>query len=98
MSVRRDRSRKRDLINGSAAEGRMAANPFLVWLAEVAADAVVVRPEDIEAEACGNQSSFSLSPEQPAIVSVADVEEFATGVADGRRAWLSARPAGPMVL
>ncbi len=76
----------------------MAANPFVGWLAEVAADAVVIRPDDLEAEAGGNLWSFSLSPEQAAAVSVAEVEAFANGVADARRVWISARRAGPMDL
>jgi hypothetical protein len=76
----------------------VAANPFPEWLAEVAADEVVVRPDDIEAEARSNLWSFSLSPEQAAAVSVADVAAFAAGVADGRRTWLSAYGAGPIVM
>ena len=76
----------------------MAANPLAEWLAEVAADAVVVRPEDIEVEARANLWSFSLTPEQVAAVSADDVVNFAAGVAEGRRSWLSSRRAGPMVL
>jgi hypothetical protein len=76
----------------------VAANPFPEWLAEVSMDAVVVWPDDIGAEARGNSWSFSLTPEQAAAVSPADVEAFAAGVADARRSWLSARGAGPMVL
>lgn len=76
----------------------MSANPFREWLAEVGTDAVVVRPDDITAEARGNLWSFSLSPEQLAVTSVVDVEVFAVGVAEGRRAWLAARRSGPMVL
>jgi len=76
----------------------MAANPFPGWLAEVADDTVVVCPDDINAEARGNQWSFSLSPEQAAGVTVADVAVFAAGVAEGRRAWLAARGIGSMVL
>ena len=76
----------------------MATNPFPEWLAEVAADAVLVRPGDPDAEARGNAWSFALSPEQAAAVSVADAVAFAAGVADGRRAWLAAHAAGPMTL
>ena len=76
----------------------MAANPFHEWLTEVATDAVVVRPDDIGAECMGNLWRFSLSPEQAAAVTPADVANFASAVADGREAWLSARGAGPMVL
>jgi len=64
----------------------------------VAADAVVVRPDDIAAEARGNLWSFALSPEQAGAVSAAHVEAFAAGVAEGRRTWLAAHDAGPMVL
>lgn len=76
----------------------MVANPFLEWLAEVSADEVAIRPDDINAEANENLWSFSLSSEQAAAVSVADVETFAKGVADTRRVWLSAHEADPMVL
>lgn len=76
----------------------MAANPFPGWLADVVADAVVVRPDDIDAEARGNLWSFALMPEQCAAISVADVEAFAVAVADGRWEWLVAHDAGPMVL
>ena len=76
----------------------MVANPFPEWLPDVVADAVVVDPSNIAAEAHGNQWSFSITPEMAAAVSIADVEAFAAGVADARRAWLSARGAGPMVL
>jgi hypothetical protein len=73
-------------------------NPFPGWLAEVAADVIVVKPDDINAEARSNFWSFSLSPEQVGCVSPNDVEEFATGVAIGRRAWLVDRASAPMVL
>ncbi len=76
----------------------MATNPFSGWLAEVAGDAVIVCPDDINAETSSNSWSFSLSPEQVATVGVADVVAFAEGVIDGRRAWLAARGAGPMVV
>jgi hypothetical protein len=65
----------------------MTANPFPEWLPEVAADAVRIDPADISAEARGNQWSFSLTPEEAAAVSVADV----TPAADFREiaaAWL----------
>jgi hypothetical protein len=76
----------------------VVANRLREWLTHVAADAVVVRPDDIDAEARGNLRSFALSPEEASAVSAADVEAFAAGVADARGAWLSARGAGPMVL
>lgn len=76
----------------------VAANPFPEWLAEVAADTVVVHPDNITAEARGNLWSFTLAPEQAAAVSVADVETFAAGVAESRRSWLAARGFGTMVL
>jgi hypothetical protein len=67
-------------------------------LPDVAADAVVVDPDNIAAEAHGNQWSFSITLEEAAAVSIADVEAFAAAVAEARSAWLSARGAGPMVL
>ncbi len=73
-------------------------NPFIEWIAEVAADPVVVRQDNIGAEAKSNLWSFSLSPEQAAVVSVADVLRFAEQVILARRAWLNARNAGEMVL
>ena len=76
----------------------MALNPFIEWLEEVAADAVVIRPDSIEAEAHGNRWSFSLSPEQRAVVSVADVVRFAAEVATARSAWLRSRKAAQMTL
>jgi hypothetical protein len=76
----------------------MTANPFPEWLAEVAADAVIVDPGNIAAEARENQWSFSITAEMAAVATIADVETFAAQVADARRAWLLARGAGPMVL
>lgn len=73
------------------------SNPFPGWLAEVAADAVVVEPDDMMAEADGNLWSFSLTPEQAAAVTVDEVESFAAGVAEGRRSWHIAHHAGSMV-
>lgn len=66
----------------------VSANPFPGWLAEVATDAVVVRPDDIETEARCNLWAFTLTPEQVPFVTPTDVESFATVVADSRRAWL----------
>jgi hypothetical protein len=74
----------------------MAANPFPEWLAEVAADAVVVRPDDVTAEARCNLWTFGLSAEQRAAVTVAEVEEFVRAVVAARGRWLAARGAGPM--
>jgi hypothetical protein len=76
----------------------VAVNPFPGWLAEIAADPIVICPDCIDAEAHGNLWSFALSPEQAAVVSVTDVEAFAAGVADGRRAWLMAHRSEQMVL
>ena len=73
-------------------------NPFIEWIAQVAADPVVVRPDNIGAEAKGNLWSFSLSPQQAAAVTVADVRRFAEQVILARRAWLNARNAGAMVI
>lgn len=73
-------------------------NPFVDWLAEVAADPVVVCPDDIDAEARCNRWSFALSPEQAAVVAVADVTAFAARVEAARRAWLMAHHCKPMVM
>ncbi len=74
----------------------MAANPFPEWLAEVAADAVLVRPNDTLAEAHGNLWAFSLNDEQRMAVTHADVEHFVRDLAIARGQWLAAREAGPM--
>ncbi len=76
----------------------MVENPLPGWLAEVAAAAVVVRPDDINAEAHGNLCSFSLSPEQAAAVSAAEVVEFVWAIAEARGRWLAAHGSGPMLL
>ena len=76
----------------------MVTNPFLDWLDEVAADAIVICPDDINAEANGNLWYFPLSREQAAVVTPADVEIFASGVIEARRAWLAAHGAHPMIL
>jgi len=76
----------------------LALNPFIEWLAEVAADPVVIRPDSIEAEARGNLWSFALSTEQSAAVSIADVALFARQVTQVRSEWLSARKASSMIL
>ena len=59
---------------------------------------MVVRPDDINAEAHGNMWSFSLTAEQAASVTTTDVVAFAAAVADARRAWLSANGFGSLVL
>lgn len=61
-------------------------------------DCIVVRPDDILAEARGNLWSFSLSPEQLAVVKIEDIERFAAAVADARRVWLARQQLGPMIL
>src|ERR1700722_4768606 len=73
-------------------------NPFPTWLDEVASEPLVVNTDCIEAEAHRNMWSFSLSREQAASVSIADVEEFARGVIEARRASLSATGMRPMVM
>lgn len=73
-------------------------NPFHEWLAEVAADEVTVRPADIAAECGGNTWSFSLSPEQAAVVTPADVAAFAASIAESRGAWLIMHRHATMVL
>jgi hypothetical protein len=67
-------------------------------LAEVAADAIVVRLDDIDAEAHGNMWSFSFSPEQTAAIRVAEVVEFIQAIAAARGRWLAAHPSGPMLM
>lgn len=74
----------------------MSANPFPEWVAEVAADAVVVRPGAPVAEARGNQWGFGLGPEQRAAVTATDVEEFVRAVVEARDRWLAERGLGPM--
>lgn len=63
----------------------MIQNPLLEWLPEVAADRVVVRPGDIDAEAQGNLWSFSLTGDQAAALAPSDVTRFAMQVIDSRR-------------
>lgn len=74
----------------------MTANPFPEWLAEVAADGVVVCPDDMIAEARGNLWCFGLDDEQRAAVAAAEVEGFVRAVAAARGRWLVERGAGPM--
>jgi hypothetical protein len=74
----------------------VAANPFPGWLAEVAADPVVVRPDDLIAEARANLWTFGLDDEQRVVVTPAEVEEFIRAVAAARGRWLATRGAGPM--
>ncbi|MGL6076256.1 MAG: hypothetical protein ACRC8S_19040 [Fimbriiglobus sp.] len=74
------------------------ANPFHGWLAEVAADLVVVRPDDIIAEALGNLWTFNLTAEERAVVTVADVEEFIWAIAAARGRWLTGLRSRPMRL
>ena len=69
----------------------MAVNPFPEWLAEVAADTIVIRPDAINAEAQGNLWTFALDPEQRAAVTPADVEEFVRAVAAARGRALAER-------
>jgi hypothetical protein len=74
----------------------VAATPFSEWHAEVAADAVVVRPDDITTEARGNQRSFRLDDGHRAAVAPSEVEEFVRAIAAARGRWLTERGAGPM--
>lgn len=76
----------------------MAANPFPGWLTEVAADAVVIRPDDIIAEARGNLWTFGLDDRQRAAVTPAEVEVFVLAVAAARGQWLAERGLGSMRL
>src|SRR5262245_48050555 len=74
----------------------MAANPFPGWLADVASDAVVVRPDDIIAEANGNLWTFGLDEDERAIVTPGMVEQFIRTVAAARSQWLAENRAGQM--
>ena len=74
----------------------MADNPFPEWLAEVATDAIVVRPDDTTAEARGNMWSFGLSDEQRAAVGVTEVVDFVRSVVAARGRWLTERGSAPM--
>ena len=74
----------------------MAANPFPGWLAEVAADPIVVRPDDIIAESRANLRAFGLDDNQRVGATPAEVEGFVRAVAAARGRWLAARGAGPM--
>jgi len=76
----------------------MATNPFLDWLDEVATDEIVICPDNVNTEAHGNLWQFSLDQEQAKAVTPVEVETFASGVIAGRRAWLAARNAHPMIL
>jgi len=75
---------------------RIVANPFPAWLAEVAADAVVIRPDDITTEARGNLWTIGLDEDQLAVITPAEVEEFVRAVSAARSRWLAERGAGPM--
>ncbi|WP_143393479.1 hypothetical protein [Fimbriiglobus ruber] len=74
----------------------MAINPFPGWLPEVAADAIVVRPDGLIAEARGNQWGFGLDDEQRVAVTPTDAEGFIRAVAEARGRWLAEHRAGPM--
>jgi hypothetical protein len=76
----------------------MTRSPFSRWLRDVASDPVVVDRDDIGAEGLGNEWIFTLTPEEAAIVTIADVEAFAAAVVEVRRAWLLALGASSMVM
>lgn len=71
-------------------------NPFPGWLAEVAGDEIVVRPDEPDTEARCNQWGFGLDAEQRAVVTARDVEEFIWAVVKARGRWLAERGLGPM--
>jgi hypothetical protein len=71
-------------------------NPFPGWLTEVAADAVVIHPDDLIIEARGNLWTSGLDDEQRAAATSAQIEEFVRAVAEARGRWLSERGAGSM--
>lgn len=67
----------------------MPSNPFLRLLPEVPTDGIVVRPEDITAEARGNLWSFGLDDDQRVALTPAAIEEFVRSVAAARGRWLA---------
>ncbi len=75
----------------------MAADPFLDWLPEVADDEVLIAPDDIVAEARGNQWSFAVTSQQAAALGTAQVASFVHAVAAARGRWLAVRNAVPML-
>jgi hypothetical protein len=74
----------------------VATNPLQDWLAEVAADAIVVRPHDTTAEARGNLWAFSLDHWQRSTITSAEAEEFVRAVAAARGRWLAEHGSGQM--
>jgi hypothetical protein len=74
----------------------VATNPFPEWLTEVASAGVVVRPDDIIAEARGNLWTFGLDDEQQTAATSAATVEFVQAVVAARAQWLTERGAGPM--
>lgn len=75
----------------------MPTNPFIEWLRNVVADEVVISRTDIDAEAIGNMWSFSITQEQAACISCADVESFIEAVVAQRSRHLSSRKSPPML-
>jgi hypothetical protein len=69
----------------------MMASPFSEWLAEIEGDSVVVRPDDVIAEAQGNLYTFGLTEEQYAARPQSEVETFVREVAESRGRWLAKR-------
>jgi hypothetical protein len=82
--------------SGEGGRASVKANPFPRWLPEVAADAVVVQPDDFITEARGNLWTFGLDDEQRAAVTPAEIEAFVRAVALARGRWLTARGARSM--
>lgn len=72
-------------------------NPFANWLHEVASDAIVINPTDINNECHSNMWSFSLSPEQLATVTHEDIATFIRAVASARSRQLRNYQPGSML-
>jgi hypothetical protein len=68
----------------------MSTNPFPKWLSEVVADKIVIALDDINTEAQGNMWSFSLTPEQAAVIAPDQIEAFVQEVVAARGKQLSA--------
>jgi hypothetical protein len=71
-------------------------NPFPSWIAAVAGDEIVVRPDEPETEARCNQWGFGLDADQRAVVTVQEIEEFVRAVVRARGRWLAERGLAPM--
>jgi hypothetical protein len=76
----------------------MSTDPLSTWLPEVLACEITIASDSINDEARKNLWSFTLTEEEAARISVADVEVFLNAIITSRRQWLLARqfPPGQM--